>query len=139
MLVPTRIVVRSTVDRGRENKGAPHSIWSNKFANYLKSRKCLVFGIGPGSWEPWQKSWSGLEFANYLNSEQKPVWVRKHYAEENMVCIPDTEPVKFGTNKPLGSYWIDKYEVSNGEYAEFIAAGGYLQEALWGFERILYP
>ncbi len=75
-----------------------------------------------------------LEFANNLNSEQKPVWVRKHYAEENMVCIPDTEPVKFGTNKPLGSYWIDKYEVSNGEYAEFIAAGGYLQEELWGFE-----
>ena len=75
-----------------------------------------------------------LEFANNLNSKQKPVWVNKQDAEENMICIPATEPVNFGTNKSLGSYWIDKYEVSNSEYAEFIAAGGYTREEFWEYE-----
>ncbi len=31
----------------------------------------------------------------------------------------------------VDGFWIGKYEVTNGEYAAFIAAGGYTTEAYW--------
>ena len=42
----------------------------------------------------------------------------------------------FDAEKPqhdvnLSSYWIDKYEVTNGRYARFIAAGGYDKREYW--------
>ena len=39
-------------------------------------------------------------------------------------------------SEPLGSYYIDKYEVTNEDYAKFIAKGGYDKDSLWAFNEL---
>jgi formylglycine-generating enzyme required for sulfatase activity len=47
-----------------------------------------------------------------------------------------SEPYSFSDELPqhsvyLSGYWIGKYEVTRGEYAQFMAAGGYSNQAYW--------
>ena len=39
-------------------------------------------------------------------------------------------------SEPLGSYYIDKYEVTNDDYEKFIAKGGYDKDSLWAFREL---
>lgn len=66
-------------------------------------------------------------------------------AKTNMVYIPagafmmgnnGAEPYSYNAELPqhsvyLSGYWIGKYEVTRGEYAQFVAAGGYSNPAYW--------
>ncbi|MEE9491036.1 MAG: SUMF1/EgtB/PvdO family nonheme iron enzyme, partial [Dehalococcoidia bacterium] len=68
--------------------------------------------------------------------------VRLHKIEElpeNMVFVPGGEYKLVGAGAPtdatvkLDDYFMDRYEVSNHKYQEFVKAGGYLQKGLWNF------
>jgi formylglycine-generating enzyme required for sulfatase activity/tRNA A-37 threonylcarbamoyl transferase component Bud32 len=56
---------------------------------------------------------------------------------ERMVLVPGGEYRLISWSRPtdrrvrLDDYFIDKYEVSNEEYKEFVNAGGYLKPELW--------
>lgn len=56
---------------------------------------------------------------------------------QNMVFVPGGDyrltSWRKPTNSParLGDYFIDRYEVSNREYKEFVAAGGYVRREFW--------
>lgn len=56
---------------------------------------------------------------------------------ERMVFVPGGKYELVGWGRPitataqLDDYFIDRYEVSNREYKEFIAAGGYRRKELW--------
>ncbi len=75
----------------------------------------------------------------------KVVKVQKRASKEGMVFVPsgefimslDAEGTKFRKIK-LDSYYIDIYEVSNKQYAEFIAAGGYTEKRYWSKEGWLW-
>ncbi|MCG8606831.1 SUMF1/EgtB/PvdO family nonheme iron enzyme, partial [bacterium] len=57
--------------------------------------------------------------------------------QENMVFVQGGEYKLVGSGAPtkatvqLDDYFMDRYEVSNREYQEFVKAGGYLQKSFW--------
>jgi len=58
---------------------------------------------------------------------------------ENMVFVPGGEYKLVGSGAPtdasvqLDDYFMDRYEVSNQQFKEFVNAGGYLHKDLWKF------
>ena len=56
-----------------------------------------------------------------LSKQDPPPWVASEFSSE----------VPAHTVTLSNGYWIDKTEVSNTDFAKFVAAGGYTNEALW--------
>ena len=52
-------------------------------------------------------------------------------AVENMVRIPDGRISFAGESYEVEAFWLDRYEVTNREFARFVAAGGYQNETYW--------
>lgn len=58
---------------------------------------------------------------------------------ERMVFVPGGDYRLVAWSRPtdarprLGDYFIDKYEVSNKDYREFVSAGGYLKKEYWKY------
>jgi predicted esterase len=49
-----------------------------------------------------------------------------------MVRVPAGEfQFRFMPNAPLAEYWLDKYEVTNRQFKQFVDAGGYARPELW--------
>ena len=48
-----------------------------------------------------------------------------------MVRVPATPVTSTPPSVALPAFWIDRYEVTNGEYKEFVAAGGYQKPDYW--------
>ncbi len=55
------------------------------------------------------------------------IWIPAGYVRLGQSGISDAPPHDVWVD----GFWIGKYEVTNGEYAAFIAAGGYTTEAYW--------
>ena len=75
-----------------------------------------------------------------LNIEAKLIESNK--APENMVFVPSGEYELVNWSRPvegkvkLNDFFIDKYEVSNKDFKEFIIKGGYLTKKLWKYPFI---
>jgi formylglycine-generating enzyme required for sulfatase activity/dienelactone hydrolase len=58
-------------------------------------------------------------------------------APAGMVAVPGTDStlaltgLDAGPSAKLGDYWIDKFEVSNRQYRDFVRAGGYSDQRFW--------
>ena len=49
-----------------------------------------------------------------------------------LVTVPgNTYAVGIAKSVPLADYWIDKFEVTNGEFKQFVDAGGYRDQKYW--------
>ncbi|MEN3336762.1 MAG: eukaryotic-like serine/threonine-protein kinase [Acidobacteriota bacterium] len=49
-----------------------------------------------------------------------------------MVRVPDdVDPARFGSGSVLTSYWIDRFEITNRAYKDFVDAGGYRDRRYW--------
>ena len=49
-----------------------------------------------------------------------------------LVTVPgNTYAVGIAKSVPLADYWIDKYEVTNAEFKQFVDAGGYRDQKYW--------
>ncbi len=80
---------------------------------------------------------SALGSSTALRVEQKLMEASK--VPDRMVFVPGGEYKLLSYGKPteksarLGDYFIDQFEVTNREYKEFIAAGGYLKKEFWKY------
>lgn len=95
-----------------------------------------------GAWIPkgnlrWRLSKEGFRTVEAAFS----VWTRpeaefrlepEESAPPGMVRVPGG-PYRYGTAPPvvLEDYWLDRYEVTNGQFAEFVDAGGYTSREYW--------
>jgi predicted Ser/Thr protein kinase len=50
---------------------------------------------------------------------------------EGMVRVPATPVTSTPPSVALSAFWMDRYEVTNGEYREFVDAGGYQKAEYW--------
>ncbi len=78
-------------------------------------------------------NWSGLSNrASAATDGEDPgtgmIWIPAGNVRLGQVGDSHAEPVH---DVWVDGFWIGKYEVTNGEYAAFIAAGGYTTEAYW--------
>ena len=78
-------------------------------------------------------NWSGLSNrASAATGSEDPgtgmIWIPAGNMRLGQVGVPFAEPVH---DVWVDGFWIGKYEVTNGEYAAFIAAGGYTTEEYW--------
>ena len=74
-----------------------------------------------------------LAFAPMALSRQRPFrLVRQADAPAGMVLVPGG-PFKFRSapQVELADFWLDRYEVTNRQFAEFVNAGGYRRRELW--------
>jgi eukaryotic-like serine/threonine-protein kinase len=55
----------------------------------------------------------------------------KEEAVEGMVWVPAGTVTVKGEAVALDGYWIDRFEVTNRDFARFVAAGGYEDESYW--------
>jgi serine/threonine protein kinase/formylglycine-generating enzyme required for sulfatase activity len=65
--------------------------------------------------------------------------IEKRKVPDRMVFVPGSDYSLVGWGQPtqasakLGDYFIDKFEVTNREFKEFISAGGYLKREFWKY------
>ena len=74
-----------------------------------------------------------LAFAPMALARQRPFrLVRQADAPAGMVLVPGG-PFKFRSapQVELADFWLDRYEVTNRQFAEFVNAGGYRRRELW--------
>jgi formylglycine-generating enzyme required for sulfatase activity len=83
-----------------------------------------------------------LRFANNMTYTLPPIEISRRLIEtpavpDKMVFVPGGEYRLASSTRPtddkitLDDYFIDKYEVSNKDYREFISAGGYARQEYW--------
>lgn len=56
---------------------------------------------------------------------------REEETPEGMVFVPSGRVTYLREQRELPGFWIDRHEVTNGQFEVFIASGGYLDPALW--------
>ncbi len=61
---------------------------------------------------------------------------RKGSIPEGMVRVPDQGPTYGMAGIPLPDYLIDRYEVTNKQYKQFVDAGGYQKPQFWKYEFV---
>ncbi len=101
--------------------------WGNGFAMRLRIE---LEGYAPTFLLPvaisdWRRQWPGMDTVRLERPGDVPT---------GMVRIPGypmNDPANPGEQIQLKDYWIDRFETTNGEYQEFVDAGGYENREYW--------
>ena len=117
-----RVSVRPVAD--------PQRAWSILGRTPLSERRILK---GPLMW---RIEWQGFEELILIRDVRKPDVEFHLEADPGMVMVPANGPVPFmpafeTARRSPDSYLIDRYEVTNEEYQEFVDAGGYAKRDYW--------
>lgn len=116
---------------------------TSPFANVRIARGEYVLSIEKDGYAPVEGTVSGVVVrASALTIAPPPIRIEQRLlpaasVPEGMVFVPGGDYRLISWSRPtdrrvrLDDYFIDKYEVSNQEYKEFINAGGYLQREFW--------
>ena len=118
-------------------------IGTTPLSNYRVARGEYVLSIEKDGYAPTERTVSGAMLRVVgLTMAPPPIQVeqtliRTDKMPAGMVAVPGGEyrlvawSRPTDTRVPLADFFIDKYEVSNQEYKEFISAGGYLKKDYW--------
>lgn len=102
-----------------------------------------VLSVDMDGYAPYERTVSGVTIrAGTFSLTPPPIQVDARLLAEGampdrMVFIPGSDYRLAAWSRPtdrrvrLGDFFIDKYEVSNREYKEFITAGGYVKREFW--------
>jgi len=116
---------------------------SSPFANVRIARGEYVLSIEKEGYAPVERTISGVAArAGALTIMPPPIRVEQRLLPASgvparMVFVPGGDYRLISWSRPtdrrvrLDDYFIDKYEVSNQEYKEFINAGGYVKREFW--------
>ena len=55
---------------------------------------------------------------------------------EGMVHVPAGEVVYLGERRSLPGFWIDRHEITNRRFREFVEAGGYRRPEFWSYRAV---
>ena len=76
----------------------------------------------------------GFVTADQIFRPQREVSVTLHAqgtVPQGMVWVPATPATDIQPSVPLPGFWMDRYEVTNRQFQEFVNAGGYRKQGFW--------
>jgi eukaryotic-like serine/threonine-protein kinase len=110
--------------------GDPNSEWLHLGTTPMVESRAPA---GNYHWRAEKAGYEPLEgsFTTWLGSTLALTLVPVGDAPPGMVPVPAGEVRVGGSHARIDSFWIDRHEVTNAEYLEFVSAGGYREASWW--------
>jgi eukaryotic-like serine/threonine-protein kinase len=131
----------------RKNYNSPDSVWELVGRSPIRDRR---FPLIDSVWKFELKGFASVERATFPTDSVALTMDRDGEAPAGMVHVQltaspsETRPVRlYGLPSfetfpavPLRNFWIDRFEVTNAEFKQFIDKGGYQNKQLWKHEFV---
>jgi formylglycine-generating enzyme required for sulfatase activity/dienelactone hydrolase len=91
-------------------------------------------------WKAEKAGFATIQLAWYFDPGETATWVLDEEGKipPGMIRVPDSESFRLDIvgledqpRVPIPTYWIDKYEVTNKQFKEFVERGGYQKREYW--------
>jgi formylglycine-generating enzyme required for sulfatase activity/pimeloyl-ACP methyl ester carboxylesterase len=137
-----RVYLKRFVAGAAAGSQTPTLAGSTPLVDLEIARGDYVISVEKEGYVPFERSLSGIAIELEAPLLSPPIQIRETLnpiakAPARMLFVPGGEYRLVGWRRPtdalvkLDGYFIDKFEVSNREYKEFVSAGSYLRKELW--------
>jgi formylglycine-generating enzyme required for sulfatase activity/dienelactone hydrolase len=122
----------------------PTYVGTTPISNREVARGSYIVSVEKDGYDPFQRSWSNvvsgspeLPLQPYPSIQIRAALTPAGTTPRGMVFVPGGKYRLVPWNRPpedavnLGDYWIDRCEVTNREFKEFVDAGGYSNARYW--------